>query len=448
MHRTRGRARYLLVGGFVLGMVGFALLAPTLLPGGGDPDTLQPGVAVDAVDARAWNDLRWEKARDPGGVLAGPLVQRIVRITVHADRLIAIGEADRGKPGAPQSFAAAWVSTDGHEWHAAEIADGVAPGDTASVHLVASAGEVVLAVGGVCCSAEEATAIWRSLDGFAWERVVVPAWMREIAILSVAGADDGFVAVGTTRDNQAAIAVSNDGAAWQAVDREAAGLGPGSTTGVAWSDRGWMAVGHQGNDPTWDGAVWTSPDLTNWTRVAGDDRELAGDDEIELTQVVPYAGGLLALGGRGTHADRIACERGIGQDITGVPGSTLAISCGWLDSAMWWSADGATWTERRMPEGAGTPIHFNAILPAGPGLIGVGPRRGMPDAGGDTIATWRSDDGSAWQPVGPVPAVAIGVSISDAIVVGRSIVAVGEFWTEADPNGSDAAIWIGTAPGT
>ena len=242
---------------------------------------------------------------------------------------------------------------------------------------------------------------------------------------------------------------------WEEVDPDAAGIGPGAVSGVAWTGSHWLAVGKQAGGDTWDGAVWRSPDLHGWSRVAAADRDLIGADEVELYGVIPFAGGILAMGGRGSHDDRVRCEEALG--VGGLPDAVLVLSCGWLVNEHLWSADGIDW--RRLPPiepplggGALPPgpngrrlISHRVIAAGGPGLVVVDaeqPRQGQEPAG-DIVGTWTSIDGDDWRPVGRAPQLPIGLYLNDIVVSGRRVIGIGDSeWQQ--PTGPDGVVWLGT----
>jgi hypothetical protein len=327
--------------------------------------------------------------------------------------------------------------------------------------VIAGMPGALVVFGGVCCTIEQ-HAMWWSDEGTAWERLVLPLAMQDVTLLSIAGGPQGFVGVGVSHEGDpndpaefGEIWASPDGREWVEVDPVRAGIGPGAVVDVAWTGSHWLAVGKQAGGETWDGAAWHSADLLSWSRVAARDPALIGEDEVELHRVMPFAGGVLAAGGRGTHDDRVRCEDALG--ITGPPDAVLALVCGWLSMEHLWSADGLTWRRLApvepafggpaLPPGPGGRrlISHRVMATGGPGLVVVdaeaqGPGQELP---GDVVGTWTSIDGDAWRPVGRAPQFPIGLYLNDMVVSGRTVIGIGasEF---QQPTGPDGVVWIGT----
>ena len=101
-------------------------------------------------------------------------------------------------------------------------------------------------------------------------------------VFSVAGSDDGYVAVGSTgnpaHDLTGAIWWSADGKSWSRVATAASPPDPNyrqaQFTGIVHTPGGWIATGwqlHPGGSPAVSDAImWTSPDGQHWTPSARD----------------------------------------------------------------------------------------------------------------------------------------------------------------------------------
>jgi hypothetical protein len=284
--------------------------------------------------------------------------------------------------------------------------------------------------------------------------------MQGVTLLAMAGGPDGFVGVGLSQEGnpndpteRGELWTSPDGRDWNRADPVAAEIDLGHLTDVAWTGTHWLAVGKQAGGETWDGAVWRSPDLTGWSRVAARDPVLVGPDEVELDRVMPFAGGILAAGGRGTHDDRVRCEEGLG--VVGQPDAILANSCGWLRAEHVWSSDGLEW--RRLepievaPRGPALPpgpggrrlTSFRVMTAGGPGLVVVDEETTDQDVQGSLVGAWASVDGDAWRPVGPAPALPRGLYLNDMTVSGRTIIGIGDAGSN-QADGGDGLVWIGT----
>jgi hypothetical protein len=437
-------------------VLGLAVLVSSLL----DPKAAPAVPAVPARDLGLWADIRWERTDPPA--MGGNLNQSLSQIVQGGPGLAVLGTDADGDAGAQRSMAAVWTSPDGRDWAKARLLDGVAKGDTSEAFVIAAMPGALVVSGGVCCTVEEHRAMWWSDDGRDWERLVLPPEMLGVSFLSIAGGPQGFVGVGVSHvgnpNDPAEIGemwTSPNGRVWEEVDPDAAGIGPGAVSGVAWTGSHWLAVGKQAGGDTWDGAVWRSPDLHGWSRVAAADRDLIGADEVELYGVAPFAGGILAMGGRGTHDDRVRCEEALG--VAGLPDAVLVLSCGWLVNEHLWSGDGVDW--RRLPPiearlgGEALPpgpngrrlISHRVIAAGGPGLVVVDaeqPRPGQEPAG-DIVGTWISIDGDDWRPVGRAPQLPIGLYLNDVVVSGRRVVGIGDSEWE-QPTGPDGVVWLGT----
>jgi hypothetical protein len=148
---------------------------------------------------------------------------------------------------------------------------------------------------------------------------------------------------------------------WQAVT----GLEPGASVHeVSVIDGRWFALGQVEVEV----AIWTSDDGRDWTRA-----EISGDhpsDELTVAYgLAELDGTLVAIGAFGA-----------------IPSDQVA----WVT----WTSDddGATWTEHR---DAPTPAALQAVVEAGPGLVGAG----WDYFGTTPFDSWiaTTEDGLAWQ---------------------------------------------------
>lgn len=424
----------------------------------GQPPPAAPAAqAVPGPDLRPWVDIRWERLDPPA--MGGNQSQTLTGIVRGGPGLAVLGRDADGDQGAETSMAAVWTSPDGREWNKARVVDRVMAPDTASAHVIGAIPGALVIGGSVCCQFEEQRAMWWSDDGLAWERLVLPLEMMGVTFLSIAGGPHGFVGAGVSLQGNpndpteiGELWTSPNGRDWSEVDPVAADIGRGAVIDVDWTGTHWLAVGKQDAGETWDGAVWRSPDLAGWSRVAAADPVLVGADEVELGRVVPFAGGILAQGGRGTHDDRVRCEDALG--IAGPPDAVLVLSCGWLFDEHLWSADGLEWKRLQAiqpaPGGAPLPpgpdgrrlISHRVLAAGGPGLVVVDGEAHEQDLPGDLVGTWTSIDGDTWQPVGRAPQFPFGLNLTDLVVSGRTIIGIGESaWDQ--PTGSDGVVWIG-----
>ena len=183
-------------------------------------------------------------------------------------------------------------------------------------HFVIAAMPGALVVSGsVCCTVEEHRAMWWSDDGRDWERLVLPPEMLGVSFLSIAGGPQGFVGVGVSHvgnpNDPAEIGemwTSPNGRVWEEVDPDAAGIGPGAVSSVAWTGSHWLAVGKQAGG-----------DCLGWRRVA-----------------VPRPSRLVQGGGRRPRSDRSRRGRAVWRhpvrgrdpgDRAGAGPTMIAVRC-------------------------------------------------------------------------------------------------------------------------
>jgi len=272
-----------------------------------------PGIGVPLVDPIPWTSVAWNPLPTTGiDVRPGQGVRGLVH---SGDLLLAQGRTDDPRPvDNPDHLgdvAVVWLSGDGTRWAARPIIAGVPPNAVSELTAVAAGPRGIVAGGGVCCR-PEAPAMWWSAEGQAWEVAAVPELARGAWIQDLAAGPTGFVAIGGVGE-RGAIWTSADGRAWSAVDPDRAGLVRGSLWSVAVTDAGFIVVGQ--DDPgveNADAAIWASVGLERWRRVAIRDPSLAGNDEANLSSIVPFARGLFAVGGTGTTKERKQCEQLLG----------------------------------------------------------------------------------------------------------------------------------------
>jgi hypothetical protein len=430
----------------ILAGVGVAAVLPVLRPGTiSSPSaapTATPAVVVPA-DPIAWEAVAWQKVPNPFPK-GDPHPLRIDGLTAGDGVLVGWGRVAAPDRNQFNDMGAVFISTDAMHWRAIALDDGVAATDTSEPHGVVVGPLGMLAFGDVCCGTEE-QALWRSIDGLHWTRSPLKGGFdqQSDSVQRAIGLKAGWVAVGA-QGQLAAIWTSSDGVDWKVV----AGLGKGIVSDVARTPGGVIAVGTIDDVAgTHDGAIWASKDGIQWARVAATDPALIGRDETELSQVVPFAGGLFVVGNFGTHQERVKCEQLIGMASVGAaPPPDTALSCGWGREHHWLSPDGSSWVRLppldplpgQPPNPGRRPIEFRLLAAGGPGLVLLGEDSLPPD--GDA-RIWVSMDGNAWQPL-DAPFPGTGNPQAGMVVVGRQIVAVG------DPigGGEGIGVAIGTIP--
>jgi hypothetical protein len=221
---------------------------------------------------------------------------------------------------------------------------------------------------------------------------------------------------------------------------------PGRLHDAATVGDGFVLAGHaDAVNADSDAAIWRSDGIDGWRRVAAEDPALTGDDEAVFDTVVPFAGGLFAVGGSGSRQDRKQCEQLLGGAPVAGPGD-IALSCGWLREMNWrsdgqrwervdpWGPDGEYPPEFVGPPPGRAPIDWGLVVAGGPGLVAlqhelVGPQ----DQDGVAIGLWASADGASWTRIGDGPILA-NESPVGLLVDGRHVFVM----TEA------GHAWVGT----
>jgi hypothetical protein len=274
----------------------------------------------------------------------------IEAITAGGPGFIAVGTEQAATPdGGFAVDAAVWVSSDGETWQRLEsdvFGAGTAdPGDaigqmgTQWMSDVAAIGDRIVAVG----YEDYAAAVWTSVDGYTWERVVdddLPPGTTDSYMDAVATYEGGFIAVGRHRGD-AAVWLSPDGLDWtQVVDDDLRGDSDGqaSLEDVAAFDGGFVAVGDKGWANPGEGTetselfLAVSRDGRDWERVPVVD-ELSGD----LGLVLPPDMAGRTLDGIAVVAtlDRLFVSAAVGVG----------------DGALFASEDGRTWQALPVPQG-------------------------------------------------------------------------------------------------
>jgi hypothetical protein len=212
---------------------------------------------------------------------------------------------------------ALWTSPDGTTWTRTPL-DAAGFGFGNAIGAVTYGDNGYVAVG---TDSLDATAIWTSPEGTTWTRVQLDSeattWLRDVTYGS-----HGYVAVGDK------VWTSPDGRAWTQVSIQDDVFGDLQVMySVTYGAGRYVAVGVEG-DPNidtfgWHGAVWTSVDGSDWTRVPHDE-EMFGLRDHEL-----------AVGMDGVAYDQ-AGYVAVGNALVGDGGDKQA-------AAVWYSPDGTTW---------------------------------------------------------------------------------------------------------
>lgn len=329
----------------------------TTTPAAPGPEALIP-VAPTAIE---WTRIESDSFEGDGGY------RFLQEVTAGGPGLVAVGADCPGvcanwQDASDADWAAAvWTSTDGRQWTRVPHDETVFGGTGDQVMLDVTAGENGLLVGvgyddpafrpGPFDSSydgpDRSGAVWISPDGIAWQRVDDPRIFGgpgDQLVVGVVSGGPGFVAVGAD-EGRAVVWVSPDGRTWRRVD-DTSFAAPDETQfhDIAIQDGLLVAVGIDFNEVvgdeggvhpntkdnvlnlTWErGAVWTSVDGLQWTRV---------DPATEVFGGFPEG-----------HADP--------RDPTGGPSymwTVTAIDDGFVaggiaqfDRAIWYSSDGTHW---------------------------------------------------------------------------------------------------------
>lgn len=346
---------------------------------------------------------------------------------------------------------------------------------SASMSAVVAGGPGLVALG--MGGAGYGPMVWASADGIAWTQVAVES-EGEVWFYDAVVAGPGLVAIGvrpSDEDPDVAVWTSADGYSWSEVPDEA-GVRGGSGEQVANSltagGPGVVAVGFEGYEGEIDGAVWTSPDGINWTRVPDGLGVFGGPGDQRIYAVTSGGPGLVAVGedfqgdapdiAVWVSPDGFAWTRVVDDGgVLGGPGEQSAFSVvaggpglvmvgrvsgeSESDGAVWWSADGSTWV-RGDPEGAltgpGNQTLVSVVATAN-GLVAAG--RDDSD-GGEDAAVWVSTDGITWVEVAADPVVFGGEDsqyVAGSTIWSSGVVIVG--WEQSALD-SSAVIWVGRPP--
>ena len=336
--------------------------------GPGQRAYLAAGVDTSAgnADAAAWlseDGATWERSAGDG--LTGSGDQEINGLTIAGRRILAVGSDTSGG----DTDAAVWATEDGQTWERIG-SDALGGEGNQTINRVAGSPFGQVAVGLDTASGSADAAIWISEDGGdSWARVEDPNGelggpgdqvIRRVQKLET-GVFTGLVAVGydTSGGSDAAVWVSSDGADWIRVpddDGVLGGEGDQQMLDLTVAGETLVGVGFDSSSGSRNGAVWLSEGGTEWELVEDPDSVLGGDGDQILTRVVSPAAG----------------EQG---DLPLLIAGGVDASGGDEDGAIWYSADGETWTRDREASqvfgGAGAQ-RIESITSGDDSLVAVG----------------------------------------------------------------------------
>jgi hypothetical protein len=344
--------------------------------------------------------------------------------------VVAVGNA-MGSPDNYMPDGMIWVSTDGLTWERVWDPDDLAYGGKVVVTVVAGGPGFV--AGGFSCDTEERcppdqyrAALWTSVDGRDWSRVPLDPelFAGPFVITDLLARPSGILAIATDMMGGGGwvLLSSPDGLSWERIwTNDDAGV----ADALAGGDAGLVAIGNEYLDTGFEiGAVWTSADGTEWTRVPHDP-EVFGDGQEaawNMIDVAAGAGGFVAVGTDGT------------------------------DAIVWISPDGAAW--ERIPHDPATfgDTSMNNVIAWGSGYLAAGPcdavseEMGGPVPGHPSVSSrptiWVSPDGRTWQRIGIGDEDAVGEAFGLGRFRGMAIV-TGLQGSMMD--GGDA-IWVNQQP--
>ena len=274
-------------------------------------------------DAAVWTSpdgITWERVAHDEAVFGGARRQVMNSVTVGGPGLVAVGsEVSIGADG--DWDAVVWTSPDGVTWDRVPDDEAVFSGDGyQTMFSVTAAGPGLVAVGADARVGDRNTAVWASVDGTVWSRVV-PYGEADFGVVIVGGemvvgetnvtvGGPGLVAVGSAgtleeRDPQgnqtvtfsgvAAVWTSVDGITWSRVPHEG-GMAFQAMKSVTVAGVELIAVGLAGSHSGWDAAVWTSPDGIAWSRIPHDESVFGGAGSPRMSSVTVGGPGLVAVG--------------------------------------------------------------------------------------------------------------------------------------------------------
>jgi hypothetical protein len=373
-----------------------------------------------------------------------PAVAHIDSVAPWRTGLVANGRIQMPGRGPASDLAAILLSETGEAWRAVPIEAGVAADDASEIRLLVAGPGGAVAFGGTCCDIE-ADAVWYSSSGANWEMLESASVFEDSGVAAARPMANGFVAVGGSNAGRAAVWTSNNGRDWTAARTTTGGLGRGAINDVAKVAGRWLAVGRQDDGPTYDGALWESPDGITWRPLRAPDM-FRGERDTVLERLYPTRTGVLLIGNDGPHEDRVQCELLTGRTASLAAGLPVtAQSCGWGVETHWWSADGRSWKRlppvawrlaSEVPSGPG-PAEFRLITAGGPGLVNLGEDL----AGG--IRLYGSRDGQTWKEIDQLDGVRPSDSMSGMTVLDGRVIAVGQAWDGRSSGAFEPAVWIG-----
>jgi hypothetical protein len=375
-----------------------------------------------------WTGLSWN---DPvtlplpaGGHDAAP-----VGVLPWNGGYVAIGTGNRSSGGDESAnFVTAWYSADGLTW-TNTLADNPGKGHS-QVRFLRTVGDRLVAIGtsgvdhcsgdgpGQACDALPVMT-WISTDGRAWTRQASPPSMKGAALGDVAGDGTRLVAVGDLGYGKPRIWTSGDGIAWAAVATPTDTFADAGFEGVVAWRGGWISVGEiGGTEPVCcagpgrggTAVAWHSADGLTWQRAT-------------TTPAQSTAG---SFDGLHAGSDGVAAIEAPSGDLGG------------LETILWTTSDGTTWTQTPDPNSTG---QFGEFASDGRLIL----RTASTETGPVTMAVSR--DGATWRDLVNTGAVAAAptdfggaVYLTALSLTSNGLIAVGY-----GPGTSGVVAWLADA---
>ncbi|GII93072.1 hypothetical protein [Sinosporangium siamense] len=255
-------------------------------------------LAVSSADGRTWRGIPAE-----GPLAAKPDLPYLAAHAVAAGETGYVLAGEEGGLGGRKS-AALWFTSDLRQFtRAGKLPAG---GTNIRIHDVAATSEGFVAVGGAGGNAHEDSVVWLSAGGTEWtqRKGVLPPEASSAGLRHVAVRDGRIVAIGTAQVQgvrRTFSAASGDNGstweyAWIPADEASA------VQDVAGAPDGFVAVGWHGAAGDGDSAAWISEDGLAWQRQMPEGDGLAGAGTQYLGAVVESEGEVIALGRSTTYS--------------------------------------------------------------------------------------------------------------------------------------------------
>ena len=358
--------------------------------------------------ADTWRGIRWEPVASP---------------SLDADAVVAGGPGfvAVGHDGPRHEWdAVVWVSTDGVSWERVSQDALAVPGHSEAMHQVVVGEAGFLAVGStrqresIGDEWEYSPAVWRSSDGYEWERVDSSGFgPGQIELTDAASWGSGFVVVGNEvtemlasgviGSRTAAVWVSPDSRVWTRVphEDELFGVDDGFAQTISVFETDLVIFGRYEGQA----AVWHSTDGYNWERGSMEDPSLGPTTNRGVRGTAHAPAGFVAYGA-------VSASPCPGDLRASVP----------LTAVVWASSDGVIWDRSRFG-GEADFYQIDTMVSTDLGIVAFGAESRCTETGFDYAsepATWVSVDGLNWYRVDVGAPELLGLAIGETTLVGIS----------------------------